>query len=371
MAGEGPGFSDPAARGAGTAPWRMRVLAVPDTARAGELPELRPAGGGIVTDPPRTGTGTVPRQLGGPSRTAVAGAAVLLTDHLAVTCAHVVESALRCGRLDDAPEGAFPVDFPALPGHRVTARVAPGGWFRHPPAADLAVLTLDGPPPPGAAPAPVEDGTGGDGAAVLVYGHPAAVPDGVWARARTVAVGGAHPGWMQLDGDDGRGARIERGFSGAGVWDEARGRVVGVVASVLNAVGPAPTRVAWMIPLALLAGTPFAPAPPPVAGAPAAAPVSVSVDAWDLVDVLMATGAATADARSLLSVLPAGISGTVPRDDVPRMQLFHLVRRCGDYADGPAELVRAVRKLEGDSVTARDFARTARALWPDRLGGDA
>lgn len=365
MAGEGPGFSDPLARGAGRAPWRMRVLVGPDTAEAGELPELRPVGGSIVADPSRPGTGTVPRQLSGPARTAVAGAAVLLTDRLAVTCAHVVESALRCRRLEEAPEGAFPVDFPASPGHRVTARVAPGGWFRHPPAGDLAVLALDGAPPPGAGPTPVTDGPAGDGAAVLVYGHPATVPDGVWARARTVAVGGTHPGWMQLEGDDGRGARIERGFSGAGVWDEARGQVVGVVASVLHAVGPAPTRVAWMIPLGLLSDTPFMPPPPAGAAGP------VSVDAWDLVDTLMTTGSAAADARRLLSVLPVGISGTVPRDDVPRLQLFHLVRRCGDYPDGPAELVRAVRKLEGDSVTARDFARAAHALWPDRLGGDA
>ncbi|WGD43275.1 effector-associated domain 2-containing protein [Streptomyces cathayae] len=339
----------------------MRVLAAPDAPEDGKAPKARPAGGGISGPPD---TGTVPRQLARPARAAVAGAAVLLTDRLAVTCAHVVEAALRCRRLDEAPKGAFPVDLPAFPRSRLTARVAPGGWFRDPPAGDLAVLTLDGALPAGAAPAPVGGGPVGDGASVLVYGHPATVLDGVWARARTVAAGGAHPGWLQLDGDGGRGACIERGFSGAGVWDEDQRQVIGVVASVLDGGGPVPTRVAWMIPLGLLAGTPFAPPPAGAAG-------PGSVDAWDLVDALMATGAAAAGARALLSVLPVGISGTVPRDDVPRLQLFHLVRRCGDFPDGPGELARAVRQLEGDTVPARDFARTARALWPDRLDGDA
>ncbi|MGJ3559367.1 hypothetical protein ACR6C2_13930 [Streptomyces sp. INA 01156] len=115
---------------------------------------------------------------------------MLLTDRLAVTCAHVVEAALRCRRLDEAPKGAFPVDLPAFPRSRLTARVAPGGWFRDPPVGDLAVLTLDGTLPAGAAPAPVGGGPVGDGASVLVYGHPATVLDGVWARARTVAAGG-------------------------------------------------------------------------------------------------------------------------------------------------------------------------------------
>ena len=117
-----------------------------------------------------------------------------------------------------------------------------------------------------------------------------------------------------------------------------------------------------MIPLAVLAETVFAPL---LDRGPQ--PAHSPVDAWDLVEALMATGAAAAGAGRLLSVLPVGISGTVPRDDVPRLQLFHLVRRCGDFTDGPAALVRAVRQLDGDTLSARRVARTARALWPDRL----
>ncbi len=70
----------------------------------------------------------------------------------------------------------------------------------------------------------------------------------------------------------------------------------------------------------------------------------------------------------------APVAGGVPRADRPRLQLFHLVGRCGDFADGLRELVRAVRELEGDTLSVRRFTDQARRLWPDRLdtsGGGA
>jgi hypothetical protein len=292
---------------------------------------------------------------------------------MALTCAHVVEAALRRPRLDEAPGDTFPVDFPAVSptAAAVTARVADGGWFRNPPAGDLAVLRLEGLPPPEAAPAPLGGGSSGEGVEgiegvpVLVFGHPAEVPDGMWARARTVGTGGPHPGWLQLDGDSGYGARIERGFSGAGVWDGRRRQVVGVVASVLESTGSAATRVAWMIPLGVLAGTAFGPLIGGGTPAPRAEP-----DPWALVDALLAAGVATPDGgRGLLSLLPDRIAWSVPRDDRPRLQLFQLVLRCGDFTDGPGALVRAVRQLEGDTITVRHFVEQARLLWPNQLDG--
>lgn len=330
------------------APWRIRVLG--------------------VRGPEAAGSG----------RVSVAGAAVLVGERLALTCAHVVEQALGLrGPLPEAPGGSLPVDFPALSrdGSTVTARVAPGGWLRSPPAGDLAVLALDGAPPPGARPAPLDGSPPASDVRVRAYGHPAAIPDGLWARARTIGAGGPQAHWLQLDGVAGQGARIERGFSGAGVWDEERGKVIGVVASVLDGSGPTTTRVAWMIPLGQLAGTDFAAlADGGVRGRNhATGPVATAVkaDPWDVVEALLATGVAAADGgRGLLTLVPGHITGGMLRDDRTRLQMFHLVSRCGDFADGPAALVRAVRRLEGDSISVREFVEQARALWPDRLDRD-
>ncbi|CAL9548513.1 hypothetical protein SUDANB108_04414 [Streptomyces sp. enrichment culture] len=293
---------------------------------------------------------------------------MLLSGGLAVTCAHVVEAALRGPRREEAPADPVTVDFPAEPGvGPVKARVAEGGWFRLAPASDLAVLRLTGPLPPGTSAAPVDATAPRTDVPVWVFGHPPDAPNGVWARARTVAAGGPQARWLQLDGDDSPGARIEQGFSGAGVWDRHSLKVTGVVSSVLNRAAPIPTRVAWMIPFALLARSSFAPLLGSGVGpAGAAGPA----DPWDVVNALLATGAVTQDGGSgLLSLLPGHIAGSVPRADRPRLQMFHLVRRCGDFVDGPGELVRAVRELEGETISVRHFVDAARRLWPDRLHG--
>ncbi|MEV7077570.1 trypsin-like peptidase domain-containing protein [Streptomyces sp. NPDC093516] len=348
MVRTGSGGTRQDSRAATEAPWRLRVL--------------------VRTDEAGTADDVTGRPEAGRRRTRVAGAAVLLSGGLAVTCAHVVEAALRRPRLEEAPEDTVQVDFPAVPGAGpVAARVAGEGWFRRAPASDLAVLRLTGPPPPGTAAAPVDATAPGADVPVLVFGHPSDAPDGVWARARTVAAGGPQARWLQLDGDDGLGARIEQGFSGAGVWDRRNHTVAGVVSSVLNRAAPIPTRVAWMIPFALLSATRFA---PDLGGSGEPLGAAGPADPWDVVDALLATGAVTPDGGSgLLSLLPGHIAGGVPRADRPRLQVFHLVRRCGDFGDGPGELVRAVRELEGDSISVRHFVDAAKRLWPDRLGG--
>lgn len=196
---------------------------------------------------------------------------------------------------------------------------------------------------------------------VRVFGHPSRLPDGIWARAHTIGTGGPHPRWLQLDGLRGQGTGIEQGFSGAGVWDDRRQKVIGVVASVLHDSAPEPTRVAWMIPLGVLAGTAFAPL---IAGDPVTG--SGTPDPWKVVEALMATSVAAPDGgKGLLSLLPGHITGGLPRDDRPRLQLYQLVRRCGDFRDGPGALVQAVRRLEGDTITVQHFIDQARLLWPD------
>ncbi|MDB1088316.1 trypsin-like peptidase domain-containing protein [Streptomyces sp. ACA25] len=322
--------------------------------------------------PPRAAFSWRARIRGRPG-TDIVGAAVLVPGGRLLTCAHVVEAALRTPRTPVAPDGTVLVDFPAAPegDAPLRARVAEDGWLRSGPAGDLAVLRLLEPLPPGPEPAP----TGGCGLRagfeVAAFGHPPAVPTGVWSRARVAGAGGPHPGWQQLDGLGGGGARMERGFSGAGAWDVERSRVTGVVAAVLETREPGPTAVAWMIPLDVLRGTRFGTlsAGNAAGGGSAAAGSTSPAGLWPLVECLQAVEAVGADGgAALLSLLPGRISGSIPRQSRPHLQLFHTVRRCGEFEDGPAALVEAVRRIDGETIAMKRFADLAGRTWPRQLG---
>ncbi|WP_347726384.1 trypsin-like peptidase domain-containing protein [Streptomyces sp. CAU 1734] len=156
---------------------------------------------------------------------------------LVVTCAHVVRSALEAG--GPAPDGSPPVLLSAE-GPAVGARVPAGGWFPGPLAGgvcvDLAVLVPDAP----LAAAPARLGSCGEpgGREVAVYGYPAAAPHGLWAPARLGEHGGPHREWVRLADTGPAGARIGHGFSGAGVWDAATDRVIGLITAVRGEQGP-------------------------------------------------------------------------------------------------------------------------------------
>lgn len=341
----------------------------------------------------------------GPAHSQVAGAATVLADGTLLTCAHVVEAALGLPPAQpthNEPAGTVLVDFPhvahgqyaegegaAAPS--VRARVAPGGWLRHRPAADLALLEPERPLPPEAAGvAPRSCGTGELDCTVAVCGYPRAAPSGLWARAKVAGPGGPHPAWRQLDGLDRAAARVERGFSGAGVWDADHGGVIGVLAAVLVTGAPDHARVAWMIPSEALSevlsevlddggggnrgvsagrlggGVPgnSAPSAPPGSDARPAGAL------WPLVECLLTMDSVAADGGTqLLSLLPAGIAGGVPRHSRPRLQLFHIVRRCTEFEAGPAALVEVVQWMEGETTTVKRFVEHAQALWQDRLDG--
>ncbi|MDQ0778622.1 hypothetical protein QF026_007088 [Streptomyces aurantiacus] len=316
-------------------------------------------------------------------RAGVVGAGVLVTRETVLTCAHVVEAALRLQgpQTGAAPEGKVLLEFPATaqgPPESIPAHVAEAGWLRSPPAGDVAVLRLEGELPAGAAPAPLGGCGTGTGEPVAVYGYPSGIPDGVWARGQLVGAGGAHPAWRQIDGLDPVGAPVTRGFSGAGVWDLRRGLVVGVLAAVLaprSTDTGAATRVAWMIPLDVLEGTRFAitaPAPPRAAPQPAHidGPLPARV-LWALVDRLLAIDSFRIDAgHQLLLQLPPEIVSGIARQNNPRIQLYQIVRRCGEFEQGPAALVTTVQWIEGDTTAVKNFVTEARKTWPDRLGDD-
>ncbi|MET9906180.1 serine protease [Streptomyces sp. NPDC006476] len=157
----------------------------------------------------------------GDARGPVRGAGVLVDQHTALTCAHVVGD----------PDAVMWVEFAEnreLEG--VGARVMPGGWLPEGEGGeDVAVLRLDSPRPQ-ARPAPL-DGVPRGGTEVFATGYAEGFDDGMtlWGR-----ISGVHGERVQLDAVT-RAEVVRRGFSGAAVctrpYDGRPTRVVGLVVS--------------------------------------------------------------------------------------------------------------------------------------------
>ncbi|MEU7482758.1 trypsin-like peptidase domain-containing protein [Streptomyces sp. NPDC042319] len=181
----------------------------------------------------------------------IAGAGFLIAPDLAVTCAHVVSDALRTPHQQALPDGArVRVDLPLNGGGAADAEVAHWLPYADDGTGDIAVLRLRA-PIDGARPLRMAEATSVWEHAARVAGFPATSPGGVWHMGRLRA--GTAEGWVQFSQGDAHGTPIERGFSGAPVWDEELGAVVGmVVRSQLS--GP---RQSFLIPTgALLAAFP-------------------------------------------------------------------------------------------------------------------
>jgi hypothetical protein len=175
----------------------------------------------------------------------VIGSGFLVGRREVVTCAHVVTRAL--GLSDDPPEpppGPIFLDFPLLaPGRSLTARVA--RWH---PQDDIAVLELESDPPEGAEPAPLVKGGDLWGHPIRAFGFPDGHPEGVWASG--IIRGPIARGWLQIEGTKEIGYWVEPGFSGAPVWDDALGGVVGMVSA---AERDPSVKAAFIIPASLIA----------------------------------------------------------------------------------------------------------------------
>ncbi|MER6031920.1 trypsin-like peptidase domain-containing protein [Streptomyces sp. NPDC001851] len=192
-----------------------------------------------------------------------AGAGFLTGEQDVVTCAHVVASVsgpgdpVVPGSAPDAeahgergrpPEGRVVLDFPlTAPGHLVQATVVAWVPVQADGTGDIAVLRLVDPPPSGAAQARlVEDGAEA-GLRVRTVGFPEDNDAG--AHSAGVLRGLQATGWYQYDTDPASQFAVQRGFSGAPVWDRGLGGVVGMVVSTDTAPD---RRTAYVIPTAAL-----------------------------------------------------------------------------------------------------------------------
>ena len=188
-----------------------------------------------------------------PANGRVYGAGVLVDQHHVVTCAHVIGDALGLADMLDRPDEVVQVDFPQSGDDApYAARVIARGWFpERQMAGDLAIIEVLDAPLTVPASAPLLLAGESERRLVRVFGHPPGHDMGVWARARLMGRGGPRGEWIQMDGLSQTGKRIQRGFSGAGVWDEDYQAVIGCVV-----VGDREEsdRVAWMIPNEVITG---------------------------------------------------------------------------------------------------------------------
>ena len=181
------------------------------------------------------------------------GMGFLVTDVLALTCAHVVTAALGA---EPAPASAVIVDLPlpsapGLPFSHTTAHVEPVPTSVQ--DRDLTLLRLSA-PLPGSRPVRLVEVANRDvwHHTARAFGLPAGRPGGVWHAGVLRAPQG--DGWVQLDLDmSGAGYRVSRGFSGSPVWDDELSAVVGMVTVAESGEPPA----SFLIPTdTLLAGWP-------------------------------------------------------------------------------------------------------------------
>jgi WD40 repeat protein len=184
----------------------------------------------------------------------VVGAGFLVGSGEILTCSHVVARALGHREASvSPPEAAVAVDFPLVaPGVTLAARVV--RW--HPPledgGGDVAGLQLEAAPPAGAKALRLLTAHELWSHPFRTFGFPSRHDGGVWASGRLLAREAT--GWVQLEDVKTTGFRVEPGFSGAPVWDDDLGGVVGMAVA---AEARPEVRAAFMIPAhALIAAWP-------------------------------------------------------------------------------------------------------------------
>ncbi len=181
----------------------------------------------------------------------VSGAGFLVSQKHVLTCAHVVAFAVGTpADSSEMPTREVSLDFPRVAsGEKLTAKVV--FWLPVNPSKfveDIAVLELASPLPEVARPVHLVTSEELWGDRFRVFGFPAGQPSGVWAsgelRARNAK------GWVHLEAVKETGYALEKGFSGAPVWDENLDGVVGMAVAAERARPD--VRAAFIIPKDLL-----------------------------------------------------------------------------------------------------------------------
>ncbi len=152
------------------------------------------------------------------------GTGVVLHGERVLTCAHVVNTALKLPKNSlDKPEQIIIIDFPlSASSLRVKAKVE--FWDAK---ADLAELKLVDPLPSEVEPTSlrIEDGLWGH--RIQAFGFPENYPEGTWADSKLR--GPNATGWVEIFDTETTGYFIQQGYSGGPVWDETLGCCIGII----------------------------------------------------------------------------------------------------------------------------------------------
>jgi hypothetical protein len=181
----------------------------------------------------------------------IAGVGFLVGRDAAITCAHVVNSALNLPvNNQSVPRELIDLDWPLLPGcPHIMADVLPHGW--HPITeqgrGDIAILRLRTVLPSGARPVPWVRPKSLWQHKYRTFGFPTGHDQGQWVHGRLLSPNGME--WVQLESASMAGASLEKGFSGAPVWDDTSRGVVGMIVSYDRAKA---SRIGYMLPHQLL-----------------------------------------------------------------------------------------------------------------------
>jgi hypothetical protein len=160
----------------------------------------------------------------------VVGAGFLVAPDCVLTCAHVITSALGLPQNTmDAPDLEVELDFP------LSQPIATGQgkvilWQPVIPGQigeDMAVLQLTSALPIALLPVKLAADSGEWDARIRMFGFPKDFDDGIWVTGKLRDRNAA--GLVQMDAIAGAGGRpVEKGFSGAPIWDESLQAVVGM-----------------------------------------------------------------------------------------------------------------------------------------------
>jgi Effector-associated domain 9/Trypsin-like peptidase domain len=183
----------------------------------------------------------------------VVGAGFLVSDRHPITCAHIIAAALSIPEnTQEKPTGYIELDFPLIaPGQKVKSRVA--FWQPVNPSQsgeDIAGLELEGNLPIGIQPVNLLTTEDYWQHSIRIFGFPKGHDRGIWAtgtlRDRTAN------NWVQLDALAAQNRSVEKGFSGAPIWDESLQGVVGM--AVAAEKRREDVTAAFMIPTSILQG---------------------------------------------------------------------------------------------------------------------
>jgi len=172
------------------------------------------------------------------------GAGALVGPRQVVTAAHVVASACGGSPAGLPPAGPVEVDFPLLaPGRRQLTEIVAWQPVRDDRTGDVAGLELLDDPPAGARPLVLAAHRGPVGNQLIMVGFPRGLELGSWVYGRPG--GPVATGWVEIHSEPGRESTLERGFSGAPVWDPEVDAAVGMV---VQRVTGAPPKIGYMLP---------------------------------------------------------------------------------------------------------------------------